>query len=76
MLKETKGEKKNRRKDLSWHSPKKTKKNECQVLTARLRKKAVLPFWEIKVSENGHTEENEKLEAEHDIGKSLSLVYG
>lgn len=42
-----------------------------------LEKKTVLTFWEIKISNNGHTEtgENEKLEVEHDISKSLTLVY-
>lgn len=41
-------------------------------------KKQGLTFWEIKISSNGHTEtgENDKLEVEHDIRKSLGLVYG
>lgn len=46
-----------------------------KFLIARLRKKVVGTFWESERSENGNTGEGERLEVEHDIGKSQSGLW-
>jgi len=69
-LTETKRARK-RVRDPSWNLPIQ-KRTNGKVLTARFRKKVVETFWEIKRK----TGESEKLDVEHDIGKSLSLGCG